>query len=176
MPVARRATVNLIKTWRARCTDLLEEASLEVGLDLTPLSAPELFLKKTFRIKTAERARPFTLAVDVYLGVEGGQHWFRCVYQRWTSGTSRGGGEVEKFSKENLLALLLDDDAKKEALHVRPSSATRAPRAPAWLSPHIPPLQAYPSPPTPYPLLHSPPPPSPSTPSPILHICTCQWG
>ena len=25
-----RSTINLISTWRARCTDLLEEASLEV--------------------------------------------------------------------------------------------------------------------------------------------------
>ena len=104
-----RATVNLLKTWRARCTDLLEEASLEVGAELTPLSAPELFLKKQFRLKTADRREPYTLTIQSYEGEEGGQHWFKAVYHTRTR-------EVEKFSKENVLACLLDDSTKKEAL------------------------------------------------------------
>ena len=107
---SNRSTVNLLKTWRARCTDLLEEASLEVGLDLTPLSAPELFIGKQFRLKTDDRREPYTLTVKSYDGEEGGQHWFKAVYHTRIK-------EVERFSKENLLACLLDDSAKKEALH-----------------------------------------------------------
>ena len=107
---SHRATVNLLKTWRARCTDLLEEASLEVGLNLTPLSAPELFLKKQIRLKTDERREPFVLTVKSYEGEEGGQQWFKAIYHTRAR-------EVERFSKENILACLLDDSAKKEALH-----------------------------------------------------------
>ena len=107
---SHRSTVNLINTWRARCTDLLEEASIEVGLKLTPLSAPELFLGMKFRLKTDDRREPFKLIVKQYLGEQGGEQKFKCIYQT-------RGKEEETFSKQNILACLLDDSNQKEALH-----------------------------------------------------------
>ena len=115
-----RATINMIKSWRARCTDLLQEASVEVGLELQPLSAPELFIGKTFRMKTDESPRPFTLSVKKYLGFSKGQHTFEAVYHT-------RGRHKEKLSKENLLALMLDDSDKKEKLLVRPAAPTPIP-------------------------------------------------
>jgi hypothetical protein len=47
-----RGSKNLLLSWKARTMDLLEEASVEIGLKLTPLSHPDcfqhlIFLKKT---------------------------------------------------------------------------------------------------------------------------------
>eukprot|EP00966_Prymnesium_polylepis_P202842 4699531-Prymnesium_polylepis.1 len=105
-----RATVNLLKTWRARCTDLLEEASLEVGAELTPLSAPELFLKKQFRLKTADRREPYTLTIQSYEGEEGGQH---CVQGSVPHAHERS---REVFQGERARVPARRQSAKKEAL------------------------------------------------------------
>ena len=47
-----RSARNLLLSWHARTTDLLEEASVEIGLKLTPLSPPEAFLNIMFQKKT----------------------------------------------------------------------------------------------------------------------------
>jgi hypothetical protein len=51
---SHRAAKNLLLSWHARTTDLLEEASVEIGLKLTPLSSPEAFINLTFQKKTAD--------------------------------------------------------------------------------------------------------------------------
>ena len=68
-----------------------------------------MFVKKMFRMKTNERAEPFTLTVQAYKGIKNGQQMFNCVYHTRLM-------EEEDFSKENILACLLDDSAKKEVL------------------------------------------------------------
>ena len=108
-----RASFNLIQTWRARTTDLLEEASIEVGLPLTPLSAPELFDKLKFRKRTLDdnqKEKTYTLVVTKYLGEQGGQEMFMATYQTKEK-------ETEEFSKGDLLGYLLDDSDKKERLY-----------------------------------------------------------
>eukprot|EP00966_Prymnesium_polylepis_P139104 3214162-Prymnesium_polylepis.1 len=75
-----------------------------------------------FRLKTSDRAEPYTLTVLSYDGEENGQHWFTAEYKTRIK-------EKEKFSKENLLVCLLDDSAKKEALY-----ATDAGQLPCWPS------------------------------------------
>ena len=45
---------DLLLSWHARTTDLLEEASVEIGLKLTPLSSPTAFLNLMFRKKCAD--------------------------------------------------------------------------------------------------------------------------
>ena len=108
-----RAAINLLKTWRARTTDLLEEASTEVGMDLTPLSAPELFLKRKFRKRTPDEhgvVKTYTLSVTKYIGMEGGAEMFVATYLTRTKWT-------EKFSKGDLLGYLLDDSDKLERLY-----------------------------------------------------------
>lgn len=47
-----RGAKNLLLSWKARTLDLMEEASVEIGLKLTPLSPPESFLQQTFLKKT----------------------------------------------------------------------------------------------------------------------------
>ena len=75
----------MLKTWRARCTDLLvEEARLEAGMLLGPLSAPELFVKKIFRKKTPDERgtdKIYKLKVLSYEGMQGGAEMFKCQYQ-----------------------------------------------------------------------------------------------
>eukprot|EP00966_Prymnesium_polylepis_P259616 5996610-Prymnesium_polylepis.1 len=78
-----RSTVNLLKSWRARTTDLLQEASRQVGMDLVPLSAPELFVKKIFRKKTPDYSgvdKIYQIKVLKYQGIQGGQEMFECQY------------------------------------------------------------------------------------------------
>lgn len=47
-----RGAKNLLLSWKARVTDLKEEAAVEIGLTLTPLSPPESFINLTFMKKT----------------------------------------------------------------------------------------------------------------------------
>ena len=49
---SHRASKNLLLTWHARTTDLLEEASMEIGQELTPLSPPAAFIGLLFQKKT----------------------------------------------------------------------------------------------------------------------------
>ena len=107
-----RASLNLIRTWRARCTDLLETARTEVGMTLGPLSAPEMFLKKTFRKKTQDAHgvnKIFTIKVSTYCGVMGGFEMFNCVYVQTK--------ETEKFSKGDILGYILADSEHKDTLY-----------------------------------------------------------
>ena len=97
---------------RARCTDLLEEARLEAGMLLGPLSAPELFVKKTFRKKTPDPRgtdKIYKIKVLSYLGVHGGAEMYRCQYQTRVQ-------EEESFSKADILGYLIEDSDKKDAL------------------------------------------------------------
>ena len=70
----------------SKSTDLLEEASKEVGFGLTPLSAPELFLKLKFHKSTSAGdyygggTKTFVLQVKTYEGNVSGQDMFECVY------------------------------------------------------------------------------------------------
>jgi len=107
-----RGTINMLKTWRARCTDLLEEARLEAGMLLGPLSSPELFVKKTFRKKTPDGRgtdKIFKIKVLSYQGVQGGAEMFKCQYQTRVQ-------EEESFSKADILGYLIEDSNKKDAL------------------------------------------------------------
>ena len=94
-----RACRNLIKTWRSRVTDLMEEAAREVKQTFTLLTAPELFLKAKFKKKFEGYPRPFTGKVDMHLGLgllddseppvftanTAGLDYFRCQYTDRTS-------------------------------------------------------------------------------------------
>lgn len=116
-----RASRNLLLSWKVRCTDLLEEASVEIGLTLTPLSPPELFEKVRFFKRTEDSAYgngmlTFELKVEKHLGKEHGQDMFLAKYMRVRLGRSCR-GETEKFSKGDLLMYLLDGSNQSDRLY-----------------------------------------------------------
>ena len=124
-----RAAKNLLLSWRARCTHLLEEAETEVGLKLTILSSPEAFDGITFYKKTdggiyGAGNKTFMLKVVKPLGKVNGVDMFRAQYMKvlGAGGWARARackGELEEFSKGDLLAYLLDASDKKERLCTR---------------------------------------------------------
>jgi hypothetical protein len=116
-----RASKNLLLSWRARTTDLLEEASLEIGLKLTPLTSPEAFEKQTFLKKTHDSKygpgeKTFVLRVEQYIGKVNGQERFCAKYMRVLNGRTCQ-GETEEFTKGDLLMYLLDASNQKERLY-----------------------------------------------------------
>eukprot|EP00966_Prymnesium_polylepis_P174649 4041986-Prymnesium_polylepis.1 len=110
---SHRSSKNLMLSWHARTTDLLEEASTEIGLKLTPLSPPDAFINLMFEKKTADSAYgtgnlTFVLKVTKHLGkTADGVNMYQAKYMRVLKGrTCRG--EVETFNQGDLLAYLLD--------------------------------------------------------------------
>ena len=112
-----RGSRNLLLSWRARVTDLQEEASVEIGLKLTPLSPPESFLQHTFLKRTTDAnygagEKTFVLKVDTYLGKQHTMDKFRCKYMRVLNGRTCM-GELEDFTKGDLLTYLHADNKKR---------------------------------------------------------------
>ncbi|KAL3892860.1 MAG: hypothetical protein SGPRY_014713, partial [Prymnesium sp.] len=69
-----RSTLNIIKTWRARVTDLLDSLSIEIGLEYRPMTSPEVFERAKFKKRFEGYPRPFTAVVQKYLGTEVAIH------------------------------------------------------------------------------------------------------
>ena len=116
-----RGAKNLLLSWKARTLDLMEEASVEIGLKLTPLSPPASFLQQTFLKKTdageyGSGELTFVLKVTEYLGKnDDGLNTFKAKYMRVLRGrTCRG--ETEKFTQGDLLTYLLDASNQRERL------------------------------------------------------------
>ena len=115
-----RSSLNMLKSWHTRTTDLLEEASVEIGLKLTPLSPPEAFIGTTFKKKTAggiygSGDLTFTLKVTEHLGKTADSvNTYSAKYMR--VGGRMCHGEIEQFNQGDLLAYLLDESGKRERL------------------------------------------------------------
>ena len=120
---SHRASKNLLLTWHARTTDLLEEASVEIGLELTPLSPPEVFLNLLFQKKTdagmyggAGTEKTFVLKVVKHTGTTAdGINKFEAKYMRVLKGRACR-GEIETFNQGDLLAYMLDESGQRERL------------------------------------------------------------
>jgi hypothetical protein len=117
---SHRGAKNLLLSWHARTTDLLEEASVEIGLSLTPLSPPEAFANLMFQKKTADAKygpgnHTFTLKVVKHLGkTSDGVNTFQAKYMRVHGRACQG--ELETFNQGDLLTYLLDASGKRERL------------------------------------------------------------
>ena len=99
---SHRAAKNLLTSWKARTLDLLEEASTEIGLSLTPLSPQESFIGLTFLKKTdagmyGTGELTFVLKVVKFLGKTADNvNNFQAKYMRVLKGRACC-GEVEPF-------------------------------------------------------------------------------
>ena len=104
-------------------TDLLEEASVEIGLKLTPLSPPEAFVDLLFQKKTdagmygpANSQKTFVLKVMKHTGTTAdGVNTFDAKYMKVLNGRACR-GEVEPFNQGELLEHLLDESGQRERL------------------------------------------------------------
>ena len=120
---SHRASKNLLLTWHARTTDLLEEASVEIGLELTPLSPPEAFLNLLFQKKTDAgmyggpgTEKTFVLKVVKHTGTTAdGVNKFEAKYMRVLKGRACC-GEIETFNQGDLLEYILDESGQRERL------------------------------------------------------------
>jgi hypothetical protein len=118
---SHRAAKNLLLSWHARTTDLLEEASVEIGLKLTPLSLPEAFIGLLFHKKTnagdyGTGDKVFVLKVIKPLGkTADGVNTFQAKYMRVLNGRACR-GEIETFNQGSLLSCLLDASDQRERL------------------------------------------------------------
>ena len=121
---SHRASKNLLRSWQARTMDLFEEASVEIGLRLTPLTAPEAFKGLLFQKKTdagmyhsdPSKKLTFVLKVVKHTGqTADGVNTFEAMYMRVRNG--RGcRGELETFNQGDLLSYLLDASNQRERL------------------------------------------------------------
>ena len=123
---SHRASKNLLLSWHARTTDLLEEASVEIGLKLTPLSPPVAFLNLIFRKKTdagiyGTGTLTFDLKVIKHLGkTNDGVNTYQAKYMRVHGGRACR-GELETFNQGDLLEYLLDEsDERQRLLETKP--------------------------------------------------------
>jgi hypothetical protein len=117
---SHRGAKNLLLSWHGRTTDLLEEASVEIGLKLTPLSSPDAFINLMFQKKTADAKygpgnHTFTLKVIKHLGkTADGVNTYQAKYMRVHGRACCG--ELETFNQGDLLTYLLDASGQRERL------------------------------------------------------------
>lgn len=117
---SHRASKNLLLSWHARTTDLLEEASTEIGLTLTPLCPPDAFINLSFQKKTSggmygEGDMVFVLKVVKHTGkTVDGVNKYDAKYMRVQGRSCRG--EIEEFNQNDLLTYLLAMSGKRERL------------------------------------------------------------
>ena len=117
---SHRAAKKLLESWHARTTDLLDEASVEIGLKLTPLSPPDSFKDIMFQKKCADAnygsgVHVFTLKVISYDGkTADGVNTYTARYMRVRTRACMG--ELEQFNQGDLLTYLLAAGGQRERL------------------------------------------------------------